>query len=60
MIANEIDHMYFTYACENKGKIVDEETANAVNESIDRILDDLDEGAEWLSSPEVIEFTSEL
>lgn len=52
---NEIDWMYFRYAYKNKGKVVDQETASAVNESIDRIINELDEEHDRLNSPEMLE-----
>jgi len=51
---NEIDMMYINYALNNNGKIVDRETANAVNESIDRFCAMMDHTIELLDKdPEV-------
>lgn len=58
--ANEIDHLYIDFALNNKNVMVDEETAEAVNESIDRFIEDMDAFCEWLNCPEMQEFIKEL
>jgi len=56
---NEIDMMYISYALKHQDDPVDEETANAVNESIDKFCKMMDETVEWLDSDPGVKLISE-
>lgn len=53
---NEIDMMYINYALEHKGEKVDQETADAVNESIDKFCMMINETVDWLESDPDVKF----
>lgn len=56
---NEIDMMYIDFALKHDGSPVDEETAEAVNESIDRFCAMVQGTGHWLDNDPGVKFICE-
>jgi len=57
---NEIDMMYISYALDNNDEEADQETACAVNESIDKFCCMMEETVTWLKSEEIQNFMKDI
>lgn len=53
---NEIDIMYINFAIRHDGSAVDDNTARAVNESIDKFICMMEESIEWVDNDSGVEF----